>query len=85
VVLTNVTKDEKIFRNLVEIKPVFDDLRNYVYVMSVHVDVSREVDGYVSKMKILNDLMDLLPNMVFADCDDDLAGCLPGGICSPYV
>jgi PAS domain S-box-containing protein len=89
VVITNITKDEKVFRNLVVIRPIFDDKKNYVYVIGIHVDVSREVDGYVSKMKIVNDLADLLPDLVYANSDDVepedmISSCMPSLGCDDY-
>jgi hypothetical protein len=35
----------------------------YSYVMAILIDVTREVDAYVSKTKLASDLMDMLPDL----------------------
>ena len=75
VVLTNKTLDGKIFKNLVSLKPVYDDQKRYLYVMAIHIDVSREVDECVAKMRLASDLIEMLPDLIITDDPDK--GCLP--------
>lgn len=83
VVITNRTADLRTFKNLVQIKPIFDDNKRFCYVLAIHIDVSREVDECVSKMKLASDLMEMLPDTLITDDDEDGAGgCLPGSLSS---
>jgi hypothetical protein len=66
-VITNITQDKRIFRNLVAIKPVFTEQKKYSYVMAIHIDVTREVDDCVSKLQLAQELMDMLPNIIISD------------------
>jgi PAS domain S-box-containing protein len=74
VVITNARYDGTIFKNLVAVKPIFNESRQYCYVMAVHMDVTREVDQYVSKNKLLSELMAMLPDVLLHD-DRDEPGC----------
>jgi PAS domain S-box-containing protein len=70
VVLSNMTKDKRPFKNLIVIKPVFDERRVYSYVMAIQMDVTRDVDNYASKMQLAQELMDMLPSKLISGDDD---------------
>ena len=70
VVLSNMTRDKRPFKNLIVIKPVFDERRVYSYVMAIQMDVTRDIDNYASKMQLAQELMDMLPSkLIFGDDD----------------
>lgn len=77
IIITNMTVDRIKFKNLVSIKPVFDDQKRLCYVMATHIDVTKEVDGCVAKMKLAADLMEMLPQLILTDDDDAHSPCLP--------
>jgi PAS domain S-box-containing protein len=68
-IITNITADKRVFKNLVAIKPVFTEQKKYSYVMAIHMDVSREVDDCVSKLQLAQELMDMLPSVIISDDD----------------
>jgi PAS domain S-box-containing protein len=70
VVLSNMTKDNRPFKNLIVIKPVFDERRVYSYVMAIQMDVTRDIDNYASKMQLAQELMDMLPSKLISGDDD---------------
>jgi PAS domain S-box-containing protein len=70
VVLSNMTKDKRPFKNLIVIKPVFDERRVYSYVMAIQMDVTRDIDNYASKMQLAQELMDMLPSKLISGDDD---------------
>jgi PAS domain S-box-containing protein len=74
-VITNATYDGSIYKNLVAVKPIFNEARQYCYVMAVHVDVSKEVDMYASKIKLVQELMEMLPDTLLNDDEDDPSCC----------
>jgi PAS domain S-box-containing protein len=70
VVITNMTKDGRIFKNLIVLKPVFDERRVYSYVMAIQMDVTKDVDNHESKMQLAQELMDMLPSKLISGDDD---------------
>lgn len=76
VIMMNRTGEGKPFRNLVCLKPVHDDKQRFLYVMSISVDVTREVDEGVAKMRLATDLISMLPDIIITDDLDDKA-CFP--------
>jgi len=43
--------------------------------MGIHIDVSREVDGYESKSKMAYELMNLLPDTIMTDDSENRTCC----------
>lgn len=70
VVLQNRTFSGKLFKNLVSIKPVFDSAGEYRYVIGIQIDVSGEVDECVSRIKLVEGLMGMLPSELMNDDED---------------
>lgn len=70
VILSNMTRDNRAFKNLIVIKPVFDERRVYSYVMAIQMDVTRDGDSYASKMQLAQELMDMLPSKLISGDDD---------------
>lgn len=58
------------FTNLISLKPIFDDKGTYCYVICIQVDVTSEDGEYSGKMKLAQDLMDMLPSVMFTDDED---------------
>jgi PAS domain S-box-containing protein len=70
VIITNRRVDGEVFKNVVALKPVYDDKKVLCYFMSVQIDVSREVDDYVSKLRLATDLMEMLPDIIISEDDE---------------
>ena len=70
VVLSNVTRDQRPFKNLIVIKPVFDEKRVYSYVMAIQMDVTRDFENCTNKMQLAQELMDMLPSTLISGDDD---------------
>mmetsp|Transcript_16509 Transcript_16509/g.14883 ORF Transcript_16509/g.14883 Transcript_16509/m.14883 type:complete len:398 (+) Transcript_16509:85-1278(+) len=79
VILTNKKRDGKQFKNLVYVKPIFQDNGKYVYVLGFHIDVTKEFDEGESKLRLAEELMEMLPNLILTDDDeeDKNGWCLP--------
>lgn len=67
VILTNRTFLGRIYKNLVSLKPIKDSKGVYRYVMAIQIDVSKEVDECVSKLKLAEGLMAMLPDTLMED------------------
>lgn len=67
VIITNRDATGRLFRNLVVLIPIRDDHDKYRYVVSFTFDVSKEVDECVSKLKLADDLSQMIPDMIYAD------------------
>lgn len=63
VAITNFRKDGTPFRNLLAMKPIFDDHGNYAFVLGIQFDIS-DKDASPSKMKIIDDLFRILPDTI---------------------
>ena len=61
--ITNFRKDGMPFRNLLSMKPIFDDAGEYRYVVGVQFDVTQS-DSTPAKLKLANELMKLLPDVI---------------------
>ena len=70
VILSNMTKDKRPFKNLIVIKPVFDERRVYSYVMAIQMDVTKDGGNCASKMQLAQELMDMLPSKMISGDDD---------------
>ena len=70
VILSNMTKDKRPFKNLILIKPVFDERRVYSYVMAIQMDVTKDGGNCASKMQLAQELMDMLPSKMISADDD---------------
>lgn len=70
VVLSNMTRDQRPFKNLIVIKPVFDEKRVYSYVMAIQMDVTRDFENCSTKMQLAQELMDMLPSTLISGDDD---------------
>jgi PAS domain S-box-containing protein len=70
VILTNITRDNRLFKNLIVVKPVFDERRIYSYVMAIQMDVTRDYDNCASKLQLAQELMDMLPSRLISGDDD---------------
>ena len=75
VVITNVTSEtvgKRVFKNLVVLKPIFDEHeKNVLYVICIMMDATRDVDDYKARSKLAQDLMDMLPNRIILADDED--------------
>lgn len=69
VVLTNATKEGRRFRNLVALKPVLNARGDYVYVIGLQIDISREREGEEidSKLSLAQELLDMIPSRIAVD------------------
>lgn len=70
VILSNMTRDQRPFKNLIVIKPVFDEKRVYSYVMAIQMDVTRDFENCTNKMQLAQELMDMLPSTLISGDDD---------------
>mmetsp|Transcript_8309 Transcript_8309/g.13955 ORF Transcript_8309/g.13955 Transcript_8309/m.13955 type:complete len:286 (-) Transcript_8309:171-1028(-) len=61
--ITNFRKDGMPFRNLLAMKPIFDDSGEYRYVVGIQFDVSKE-DATPAKLKLADELMKMLPDII---------------------
>lgn len=77
-IITVSTIKKKLFKNLIMIKPIFTKKRKYIYTISIQMDVSKEVDAYVSKQKLVLDLINMIPDQYYVDDEenDQVYGCL---------
>jgi len=72
VVLTNYRKNGEKFLNLLSMKPIFDQLGNYRYVVAIQFEVNEESSMHM--LSIADSLTDLLPSESFSNdnFNDDL-------------
>lgn len=65
VAITNFKKDGTPFRNLLAMKPIFDQRGKYAFLLGIQFDVG---DGKASpkKLRIIDDLFRVLPNTITA-------------------
>jgi len=77
-IMTVSKASNAVFRNLIMIKPVFSSKGKYIYTISTQIDVSKEVDGCISKQKLVFELINMLPNILYIDDDENdiLYGCI---------
>ncbi len=64
VAITNKTKHGRPFKNLLAMKPIFDDKNNYTYVISIQFDVTSE-SSTSAKLALADDLMKMIPNIIY--------------------
>jgi len=78
-VLTVATIKKQLFKNLIIVKPIFTKNKKYIYTISIQMDVTKEVDAYISKQKLVLDLINMLPTNYFVDDEEHdpaLYGCI---------
>lgn len=63
VAITNFRKDGMPFKNLLSMKPVFDENGEYSYVIGVQFDVTQS-DATPAKLKLADDVINMLPNVI---------------------
>lgn len=68
-VVTNKTKDGRLFKNLVALKPVLDSQRKFAYVIGLHYDVTSELQGVGDKISLAEELLEMLPASIITDED----------------
>ncbi|RYG62376.1 PAS domain-containing protein, partial [archaeon] len=66
-ILSNKGYDGRIFKNLVAIKPIFDENKRYKYVIGLHFDLSKEFDQGRGKMNLVKDLFAFIPESIVTD------------------
>lgn len=66
-ILTNRTAEGKHFKCLYALKPILDTHGVVQYWLGLHFDVTREVDGFVSKLQLASELLDMLPEQLLRD------------------
>ena len=74
VIITNYRKTGEKFLNLLSMKPIFDQLGNYRYVVSIQFEVN-DANSSMHMLSIADSLMDLLPSESFSNdtnTNDDL-------------
>ena len=64
VALTNKRKDNSVFKNLLSMKPIFDQNGEYRYVISVQFDIT-DMKASGKKLQIANYIVDLLPDTIY--------------------
>lgn len=64
--ITNYRKDGMPFRNLLSMKPIFDENGVYSYVVGIQFDVTAE-DATPKRLKMADDLMKMLPDVIPID------------------
>ncbi len=64
VAISNKTRDGKVFKNLLAMKPIFDEAGNYAYVVGVQFDVTDE-GATAIKLKLANDLINMIPEIIY--------------------
>jgi PAS domain S-box-containing protein len=65
VAITNFRKDGMPFKNLLSMKPVFDENGKYCYVIGVQFDVTQE-DATPAKLKLADEVIKMLPSVIVA-------------------
>jgi PAS domain S-box-containing protein len=74
VVITNRTSEKagsRVFKNLVVVKPIYDEAKkNVLYMISIAMDASKDVDDYEARSKLASDLMEMLPGCIILPDDD---------------
>ena len=64
VVITNQTKSGGVYKNLMALKPIFNEKKDLLYYFSLHLLVIESADGYKAKEDFMRSLMALLPDVV---------------------
>ena len=68
-VVTNRTKEGKLFRNLIALKPIVDSKKRYAYVIGLHYDVTMELQTVADKIALAEDLLEMLPASIITEDD----------------
>lgn len=63
VAITNFRKDGTPFRNLLAMKPIFDQRSKYAFVLGIQFDIG-DREASPKKMKIIDDLFRILPSTI---------------------
>lgn len=71
VAITNFRKDGMPFKNLLSMKPIFDEEGEYRYVVGVQFDVTQE-DATPQKLKLADEVIKMLPNVIVAHDGEQL-------------
>ena len=74
--LTNQTFTGAHYKNLLAMKPVFDGNGSYNYVICLSMDATQDTDGSSRKVKLLADLIDLIPDRLVKDDSEQPVGCI---------
>eukprot|EP01038_Epipyxis_sp_PR26KG_P015186 gene15186-20456_t len=69
VAITNFRRDGTPFKNLLAMKPIFDEEGNYRYVLGVQFDVTQD-DATPAKLKLADELLRMLPNTIYSNPDE---------------
>jgi PAS domain S-box-containing protein len=69
VAITNFRKDGTPFKNLLAMKPIFDEAGVYRYVVGVQFDVTQE-DATPMKLKLADELIRMLPNTIYSAANE---------------
>lgn len=67
--ITNFRKDGFPFKNLLSMKPIFDENGEYSYVIGVQFDVT-QADSTPAKLKLADDVINMLPNVIVSTSND---------------
>jgi PAS domain S-box-containing protein len=68
--ITNYRKDGIPFKNLLAMKPIFDENGRYRYVVGVQFDVTQS-DSTPEKLQLANQIIQLIPDIIVASENDD--------------
>lgn len=73
VILTNKNADNRNFKQLLVLKPVFDGNGIYTYVMAMHCEASDDdvLDPLQMKLKSMEDMMSILPDKIIMEQNDE--------------
>jgi len=62
--ITNKNKNGPIFKNLLAMKPLFDERGDYAYVLGIQFDITSP-ESTPARLKMANELLMMVPDQVF--------------------
>lgn len=69
VLITNYRKDGTPFKNLLAVKPIFNEKGEYVFVIGMQFDTN-SLDASAEKLQMLDTFLTLIPDIVIGTSSD---------------
>lgn len=71
-ILTNISETGRLFRNLMSLKPVFDNDGTFVYVIGLHIEVASDNsnEDEMGKILLMDQLLRILPNKIIEEVNE---------------
>ena len=72
-------------KNVIGMKPILDETKKLLYIISIFFDVSKETDDCEAKQHLANELLDMLPGSLLTDATDEELEAIAAATCLPHT